>query len=139
MVALRSLPQFFRSSEWIFLIAHLGMLLSSSTRNNFWVALLSSSVLFLLTLVFPFHRPRWQRLSYVVLGTTTVIGAGLFGVNFGLFLQVYAAKTYFLLGRKTAIAIVVLTAVPWTINEYLKETRQSHWIQPIQFNLQSLH
>jgi signal transduction histidine kinase len=58
-----------------------------------------------------------------------VIGAGLFGVNFGLFLQVYAAKTYFLLGRKTAIAIVVLTAVPWTINEYLKETRQSQAMQ----------
>jgi signal transduction histidine kinase len=128
MVALRSLPQFFRSSEWIFLIAHLGMLLSAS-GHNLWVALGSCSILFLLSWIFPLHRPRWQRLSYVVLGTSTVLVAGLWGVNLGLFLQVYAAKSYFLLGRKTAIGLAVLTAIPWTLNEYLKESRQPKVMQ----------
>jgi signal transduction histidine kinase len=128
MVALRSLPQFFRSSEWIFLIAHLGMLLSAS-GHNLWVTLGSCSILFLMSWIFPLHRPRWQRLSYVVLGTSTVLVAGLWGVNLGLFLQVYAAKSYFLLGRKTAIGLAVLTAIPWTINEYLKESRQPKVMQ----------
>jgi signal transduction histidine kinase len=147
MVALRSLPQFFRSSEWIFLFAHLGMLLSAST-HNLWVALLSCTMLFLLSWTFPLYRPRWQRLSYVVLGTVTVLGAGLLGVNLGLFLQVYAAKSYFLLGRSTAIALTLLTAVPWTINEYIKESRQPETMQldslgldpsnPIQFAIFTL-
>ena len=128
MVALRSLPQFFRSSEWIFLIAHLGMLLSAS-GHNLWVVLGSCGILFLMSWIFPLHRPRWQRLSYVVLGTATVLGAGLLGVNLGLFLQVYAAKSYFLLGRKTAIGLAVLTAIPWTLNEYLKESRQPKVMQ----------
>jgi signal transduction histidine kinase len=147
MVALRSLPQFFRSSEWIFLIAHLGMLLSAS-GHNLWVTLGSCSILFLMSWIFPLHRPRWQRLSYVVLGTSTVLGAGLLGVNLGLFLQVYAAKSYFLLGRKTAIGLAVLTAIPWTINEYIKESRQPKVMQldslgldpsnPIQFAIFTL-
>jgi signal transduction histidine kinase len=147
MVALRSLPQFFRSSEWIFLIAHLGMLLSAS-GHNLWVTLGSCSILFLMSWIFPLHRPRWQRLSYVVLGTSTVLGAGLLGVNLGLFLQVYAAKSYFLLGRKTAISLAVLTAIPWTINEYIKESRQPKVMQldslgldpsnPIQFAIFTL-
>ena len=85
--------------------------------------------------IFPLHRPRWQRLSYVVLGTIAVLGAGIFGVNLGLFLQVYAAKSYFLLGRRTAIALVGFTAIPWTLNEYARETRQlpGSLIDPVRF------
>jgi signal transduction histidine kinase len=137
MFFLRSLPQFFRSSEWIFLIAHLGMLLSAS-GHNLWIVLGSSGTLFLMSWTFPLHRPRWQRLSYIVLGTTTIIGAGLFGVNLGLFLQVYAAKSYFLLGRRTAIAIVILTAIPWTVNEYTRELRQLKLMQPNPVDLNSI-
>jgi len=54
----------------------------------------------------------------------TVLGAGFFGVNLGLFLQVYAGKSYFLLGRRTAIALAGITAIPWTLNEYARESRQ---------------
>ncbi|MBD2091828.1 sensor histidine kinase [Microcoleus sp. FACHB-1515] len=74
--------------------------------------------------VFPLHRPQWQRLSYVLFAMSTVLGAGLFGVNLGLFLQVYVAKSYFLLGRRTAIALVGLTAIPWAFNEYARESHQ---------------
>ena len=137
MVFLRSLPQFFRSSEWIFLIAHLGTLLSVS-GHNLWVVLGSCSVLFLMSWIFPLHRPQWQRLSYIVLGIITVLGAGFFGVNLGLFLQVYAAKSYFLLGRKTAIVLAVLTAIPWTLNEYARESRQLKLIQPNSIDLNSI-
>lgn len=78
---------------------------------------------------FPLHRPQWQRLSYVVLGTIVVLVPGVFGVNLGLFLQVYAAKSYFLLGRRSAIALVALTALPWALNEYVKESRRSQVLQ----------
>jgi FtsH-binding integral membrane protein len=129
MVFLRSLPQFFRSLESIFLIAHLGMLLSMS-NHNLPIVLGSCGALFLMAWIFPLHRPQWQRLSYIVLGTSIVLGAGILGVNLGLFLQVYAAKSYFLLGQRTAIALVGLTAIPWTLNEYARETRQLQLIQP---------
>ncbi|MGG6266360.1 sensor histidine kinase [Leptolyngbya sp. AN03gr2] len=134
MVFLRSLPQFFRSLEWTFLIAHLGMLLSAS-GYNLSIVLISCGVLFLMSWIFPLHRPRWQRLSYVVLGTIAVLVPGVFGVNLGLFLQVYAAKSYFLLGRRTAIALVALTAIPWALNEYTRESRQLglNPIDPIRF------
>jgi signal transduction histidine kinase len=104
------------------------MLLSAS-GHNLWIVLGSCSTIFLMSWSFPLHRPRWQRLSYIVLGTTTILGAGLFGVNLGLFLQVYTAKSYFLLGRRTAIAIVILTAIPWTLNEYTRELRQLNLMQ----------
>lgn len=137
MVFLRSLPQFFRSSEWIFLIAHLGVLLSAS-GHSLSIVVGSCSTLFLLSWLFPLHRPRWQRLSYIILGTTTILGAGFFGVNLGLFLQVYAAKSYFLLGRRTAIALVALTAIPWTLNEYARESRQLKLMQPDPLGLNSI-
>jgi signal transduction histidine kinase len=132
MVFLRSLPQFFRSLEWIFLIAHLGMLLSAS-GHSLLIVLGSCSILFLLSWIFPLHHPRWQRLGYVVLGMITVLGAGIFGVNLGIFLQVYASKSYFLLGQRTAIALVALTAIPWTLNEYARESSQVNSINPIHF------
>ena len=111
------------------------MLLSAS-GHNLWIVFGSCSILFLLSWMFPLHRPQWQRLSYVVLGTVTVLGAGFFGVNLGLFLQVYAAKSYFLLGWRTAIALAALTAVPWTLNEYARESRQLKLMQldPLDLN-----
>jgi signal transduction histidine kinase len=113
------------------------MLLSAS-GHNLWIVLGSCGTIFLMSWIFPLHRPRWQRLSYIVLGTTTILGAGLFGVNLGLFLQVYAAKSYFLLGRRTAIAIVILTAIPWTLNEYTRELRQLKLMQPNPVSLNSI-
>ena len=122
MFFLRSLPQFFRSVEWIFLIAHLGMLLSASS-NNLPIVLSSCGILFLLSWVFPIDRPQWQRLIYIVLGLTTILGVGYFGVNLGLFLQVYAGKSFFLVGKKNTIALIGLTIIPWTLNEYARESR----------------
>jgi signal transduction histidine kinase len=136
MVFLRSLPKFFRPLEWTILIAHLGMLLSTS-GGNLPIALCSCGVLFLLSWIFPLHRPRWQRLSYIALGPMTILSAGFLGVNLGLFLQFYAAKTYFLLGRRAAIALVAITAIPWTLNEYGRESRLQG-IQPAPFGMDAI-
>jgi signal transduction histidine kinase len=141
MSFLRSLPQFFRSLEWILLIAHLGMMLSGS-GYNLPILFASCAILFGLSWIFPLHRPRWQRLSYVAIGTTTVIAAGAFGINLGLFLQVYAGKSYILSGKRTAIAVVALTAIPWTINEYARESslaiRSQNAIDPMRFAIVTL-
>jgi signal transduction histidine kinase len=124
MFFLRSLPQFFRSLEWIFLTAHLGMLLSAS-GSNVPIVLMSCGMLFAMSWIFPLHRPQWQCFSYIVLGITVILGAGHFGINLGLFLQIYAAKSYFLLGQRWAIAFVGLTAIPWTLNEYARSRLQA--------------
>jgi signal transduction histidine kinase len=141
MSFIRSLPQFFRSLEWILLIAHLGMMLSGSGYNLF-ILFASCAILFGLSWIFPLHHPRWQRLSYVAIGTITVLAAGVFGINLGLFLQVYAGKSYILSGKRTAIAVVALTAIPWTINEYARESRlailSQTAIDPIRFAIVTL-
>jgi signal transduction histidine kinase len=128
MFSLRSLPQFFRSLEWIFLTAHLGVLLSAS-GSNVPIVIGSCGMLFAMSWIFPQHRSQWQRCSYIALGIAVILGAGYFGINLGIFLQVYAAKTYFLLGQRWAIAFVGLTAIPWTLNEYARESRLQ-MIQP---------
>jgi signal transduction histidine kinase len=130
MVLLRSLPKFFRSLEWIFLIAHLGMMLSAP-KHNIPAIIVSCSLLFLMSWIFPLHAAYRQRLGYIGLGAITVLGAGTFGVNLGLFLQIYASKTYFLLGKKAAIAFICLTVIPWTINEFARESSQFGTIDPI--------
>ncbi len=124
-----SLSQFFRYVEWTFLLAHLGMLLSASV-HDLSAVLGSCAMLFLLSWFFPLQHPRWQRITYVAMGPITILGAGLFGVNLGLFLQVYVAKSYFLLGQRAAIALFALTAIPWTLNEYARETAQLRLLQP---------
>jgi signal transduction histidine kinase len=118
-----SIPQLFRFSEWILLTLHFGMLLSVPS-HNIWIWLSSYGILFLLSWLFPLHGSQWQRLSYVVLGLFTVLVAGAFDVDFELFLYVYIAKSYFLVGRRTAITLAGLTAIPWMLNEYARELRQ---------------
>ena len=106
----------------------------SGSSNNLPIVLASCAVLFSLSWFVPLDRPPWQRLSYIALGTMTVLGAGCFGVSLGLFLQVYAGKSYFLLGRRSAIALVGLTVIPWTLNEYARESRLGlNSIDPIRF------
>jgi signal transduction histidine kinase len=131
MFSLRSLPQFFRSLEWIFLTAHLGVLLSASS-SNVPIVIGSCGMLFTLSWIFPQHRSQWQRCIYIALGIAVILGAGYFGINLGIFLQVYAAKTYFLLGQRWAIAFVGLTAIPWALNEYARSRLQ---VQPEAFNM----
>ncbi|MCU0571283.1 MAG: sensor histidine kinase, partial [Oculatellaceae cyanobacterium Prado106] len=98
-----------------------GMLLSAS-GSKVPIVLMSCGMLFLMSWVFPVHRPQWHRFGYIALGMTVILGAGYFGINLGLFLQVYAAKTYFLIGQRWAIAFVGLTAIPWVMNEYARES-----------------
>lgn len=116
MFLVRSLPQFFRSLEWIFLTAHLGMWLSTS-GYNLPLVLSFCGTLFLMSWVFPINRPRWQRLSYIVLGLLIILWAR--SLNVDLFLQlIYFGKSYFLLGHRSAIALVIITALPSVFSEY---------------------
>lgn len=117
MLFLRSLPQSFRSLEWIFLVAHLGMRLTvlgydSSTLLGF------CGILFLMSWLFPIRRPLWQRLVYIVVGVITLLCARCLGIDLGLFLCIYFAKSYFLLGHRATIVLIGITAIPWIISEY---------------------
>jgi signal transduction histidine kinase len=120
MVSLRSLPRTFRSIEWIFLTAHLGIWLSNS-GYNLLVALGLWGILFLLSWWYPLHRPQWQRWLYIAIALVAILGARLLGIDLGLFMQIYFAKSYVLIGRRTAIAFMSITALPWTASEYFAE------------------
>lgn len=135
MFFVRSLRQNFRSLEWIFLTAHLGMFLSAS-GYNLPLVLGFCSALFLMSWVFPINRPRWQRLSYIVLGLLIILWAR--SLNVDLFLQlIYFGKSYFLLGHRSAIALVIITAIPSVFSEYLGNVslvQQSTGVDPLGLN-----
>lgn len=118
MFFVRSLPQFFRSLEWIFLTAHLGIWLSAS-GYNLPLVLGFCGALFLMSWVFPINRPRWQRLSYIVLGLLIILWATSLNVDLGILQLIYFGKSYFLLGHRSAIALVIVTALPSVFSEYL--------------------
>jgi signal transduction histidine kinase len=118
MLFLRSLRQSFRSLEWIFLTAHLGMWLSL-TGYNLPAVSGFCGIIFLLSWIFPDRRPQWQRQLYIFLGQFTLLWARCSGIDLGLFLYIYFAKSYFLLGHRKTIALILITSIPWTISEYV--------------------
>ncbi|NJL10768.1 MAG: hypothetical protein HC908_13020 [Calothrix sp. SM1_7_51] len=110
MIFLRSLPQTFRYLEWIFLTAYFGMCLSGESYN-FPGFIGLSSILFLLSCIYPNNRPYWQRFCYIIAGILTVLCGGLIGFEFSLFLFIYISKSYFLLqNRRTMIGIACLSS-----------------------------
>jgi hypothetical protein len=69
-------------------------------------------VFFGLGWVSPDPRSLGQRILYIVVGLGTAIAARCFGIDLGLFIFFYFAKCYFLLNRRTAIALCLLTIIP---------------------------
>ena len=129
----RSRSQNFRYFEWIFITVHFGMWLS---RPNAPLSILLGfySVFFCLGWMFPSQRSRKQQILYIVAGLVTAIAARYCGIDLGLFLFFYFAKSYFLLNRRTTLALCLLTAIPWTVSEYFVELEQ---IQPLQVGIPS--
>lgn len=121
----RSLPRNFRYLEWIFITAFLGMWLSS-LGNNLPTALGLCGVVFFLSWFFPCDRPHWQRLGYVILTLAIVVYGRSIGLDLGPFFFIYISKSYFLLNRRTTIAIACITAIPWVFSDYLAE---ADWFQ----------
>ncbi len=56
------------------------------------------------------------------------------GIDVGLFLFFYLAKSYFLLGHRTTLIITAFTAIPWTMSEYLGELKSLNSSVPIPTN-----
>lgn len=123
MVFLRSLPRTFRSLEWIFLTAHLGMWLSVPSYNLATVLILCGCF-FLLSWIYPVRRPQWQRLCYVVLALSILVVVRFQGMDLPLFMFIYFAKSYFLLGQSLTITLISIMAIPWTISKYAIDVDQ---------------
>jgi len=136
MSFVRSLRQNFRSLEWLFLTAYLGMSLSASSYN-LPLVLGFCGTLFLMSWVFPINRPCWQRLSYIVLGLLIILWARSLDVDLGILQLIYFSKSYFLLGHRSAIALVIITAMPTVFSEYLGNmslVQQSTGFDPLGLN-----
>ena len=118
----QSLPKNFRYLEWICIAAHFGMYFNMPGYNL--GSLISVySIYFLLGWIFPSNRPYWLRCSYILIGLTVVVSFRSVGIDIGLFVFFYLAKSYFLLGHRTTLIITAFTAIPWTISEYLGELK----------------
>ena len=118
----QSLPKNFRYLEWICIALHFGMYFNMPGYNL--GSLISVySIYFLLGWIFPNNRPYWLRCSYILIGLTVVVSFRSVGIDIGLFVFFYLAKSYFLLGHRTTLIITAFTAIPWTISEYLGELK----------------
>ena len=129
----QSLPKNFRYLEWICIAIHFGMYFNMPGYNN--VTLIAVySIYFLLGWIFPSNRPYWLRCSYILIGLTVVVCFRSVGVDIGLFVFFYLAKSYFLLGHRTTLIITAFTAIPWTVSEYLGELKSLKSSVPIPAN-----
>lgn len=129
----QSLPKNFRYLEWIYIAAHFGMYFKMP-GYNLGSLIAVYSIYFLLGWIFPSNRPYWLRCSYILIGLTVVVSFRSMGIDIGLFVFFYLAKSYFLLGHRTTLIITAFTAIPWTISEYLGELKSLKYSLPIPTN-----
>ncbi|MGD1911508.1 MAG: sensor histidine kinase [Rivularia sp. (in: cyanobacteria)] len=129
----QSLPKNFRYLEWIYIAAHFGMYFKMP-GYNLGSLIAVYSIYFLLGWIFPSNRPYWLRCSYILIGLTVVVSFRSMGIDIGLFVFFYLAKSYFLLGHRTTLIITAFTAIPWTISEYLGELKSLKSSHPIPTN-----
>lgn len=73
---------------------------------------------------FPVDRSMWQRFLYVVAGLGMTIAARCAGIDLGLFLFFYFAKSYFLLNRQITLMLCWGMSIPWLVSEYFAELAQ---------------
>ena len=131
LFARESRSQNLRYLEWILLAVHFGMWLSRPTAD-LWTLLEFYGGFFWLGWIFPVldvaspleNRPMWQRLLYVVAGLGLTIAARCAGIDLGLFLFFYLAKSYFLLNRQITFRLCLGMAIPWVVSEYFVELAQ---------------
>ncbi|MEO0841710.1 MAG: sensor histidine kinase [Cyanobacteria bacterium J06643_5] len=128
-----SLPRNFRYMEWICIAIHFGMYFNMP-RYNLGSLISVYSIYFLLGWIFPSNRPYWLRCTYILIGLTVVVSFRSVGIDIGLFVFFYLAKSYFLLGHRTTLIITAFTAIPWTISEYLGELKSLNSSPPIPAN-----
>lgn len=133
LVSQRSRSQNFRYLEWIYLTVHFGVW---SSRANVSLPILLGfyGVFFWLSWIFPSQRSIGQRILYIVAGLGTAIVARWYGIDLGIFLFFYFAKSYFLLNRRITLVLCLLTAIPWTMSEYFVSLER---IQPLQAGILS--
>ncbi len=95
----------------------LGMWLSRPS-GSFSVLLGFLAIFFGLGWITPNQRSLGVRILHIAAGLMSAIAARCYGIDLGLFLFFYFAKSYFLLSRQITIGLSVLTIIPWTISEY---------------------
>ncbi|WP_216594183.1 sensor histidine kinase [Synechococcus sp. PCC 6312] len=91
-----------------------------------------SITLFLMSWVFPIQYPRWIRFIYIVLELAIVLSARSLNVDLSIFKFIFFGKSYFLLGRYTTIALIVITAIPSTLSEYIGVLSRSQQLQIVE-------
>jgi signal transduction histidine kinase len=106
--------------EWIYITAHFGMCFNSP-EYSLPILIGSYSIFFVLGWLFPWNRSYWQQFSYIILALTIVVFIRYIGIDIGLFLFFYIAKSYFSLGHWITIKIATTISIPWTITEYFAE------------------
>jgi hypothetical protein len=84
----KSLPQTFRYLEWIYITAHFGVGFNSSTFS-LPIVVGFYSIFFVLGWSYPYRRPYWQRLTYIITGLAIAVFARNIGVDIGLFVSFY--------------------------------------------------
>ncbi|PZU98895.1 MAG: sensor histidine kinase [Pseudanabaena sp.] len=112
-----SLPQTFRYLEWIILIASLGMrdnVFEYPIAKVLWIY----PTFFILGCIYPAKSKLWQQIIYVVGAICLIIWARLAGVDVGILLFTYIAKSYFLLGQSKTILITAFSGMAWVAVQY---------------------
>lgn len=111
------LPQTFRYLEWIILVASLGMrdsIFAYHMAKFLWIYL----AFLMLSCIYPEQSKLWLQVIYVVGVIALIMWARLIGVDIGILLFTYIAKSYFLLGQSKTILITAIAGMLWITVQY---------------------
>jgi signal transduction histidine kinase len=78
-------------------------------------------IFILLSWIFPFERPSWQKIGYLILGIVLAVSTTFAGVNSDLFVFLYLAKSSFLLERKQVYWTTIITGIFWISSQLLSD------------------
>lgn len=128
---LNSLRWSLRWAEWLLLLAIvLTYFLSPYSSPGFLTkAIVSCSLFFLLSFVFPINRALWQRRAYVALELLLIVVSIAMGIELSFILFFLLVKSCFLLSRRDAIVTIVvggvgcLASVVWSYPSLVERSR----------------
>ena len=121
-----------RYLEWLFIGVHLLLAIAAgSDRLPLNLSIYGLFIIF--SWILPINRPLRFRQAYILLAMLLIVWANLLDVSLDLLIYLYIAKSFFLVGGKSTIYIVILTGIGWIASECFSEIQELQQLDPVRF------
>lgn len=117
-----SLARTFRYIEWMLLLVYFLLFLYNRNQNvyagqpvNTIVICICIAICFILSFIFPYNRPIWQKLVYIFSELIPIILVDSLGLGWDVMIYFILAKSCFLLSRRYIILVAIVNGIIWNL------------------------